>query len=246
MIWIIGGTSEGEYLSKTLENIPHIITLGTEEGMKYYHRENYQYKRMSKEDMADFINDERIDLVIDLTHPFAVNVSRNAREVCQELEIPYKRYERPSIKGFEHTRAFESYDECFEYLDKNFKGTLFVTTGVNHVEYYEEVRNDNRFIYRVLPMIESVSKLVNLGVHIKDIVAMVGPFNEDIEKEFYKFYKADAVVMKDSGQRGGTLEKLKAAEELGLETFLIRREEAQDQSFVDFVSEIKDLIANKK
>ena len=77
MIWIIGGTSEGDCFSKRLGDTPHIITLGTREGLNYYSGANYQFKRMDFDEMKEFIREKNIHIVIDLTHPFAVNVSQN-------------------------------------------------------------------------------------------------------------------------------------------------------------------------
>lgn len=238
MIWIVGGTHEGDYLSKKLKDIPHIVTLGTREGLNYFKGENYIYKRLGGyEGMKEFINENEINLVIDVTHPFAVNVSKNAKAAAEAMDIPYYRYERNLSQKGEHTIEFSSYEECFQYLE-SWKGTLFVTTGSNRVEDFERVRGDNRFIYRGLPMVDSVTKLNNLGIHIKDIVAMVGPFNKDIDMEFIKFFDADAVVMKDSGKVGGTEEKIKAAEEMGITSFLIKREKEGNEDFDDFVKEI--------
>lgn len=246
MIWIVGGTHEGDLLSKKLNNIPHIVTLGTREGLDYYKGEHYLYKKLGGyEGMKKFIAENNIEMVIDVTHPFAVNVSKHAKSAAEDMKIPYYRYERNLSKIGKHTVEFNSYEECFEYL-KNWKGTLFVTTGSNRVEDFEKVRGENRFIYRVLPMVDSVTKLNNLGIHIRDIVAMVGPYNKNIDMEFLKFFNADAVVMKDSGKVGGTEEKIKAAEEMGVTSFLIKREKEGNEDFEDFVNEIFTILKDTK
>lgn len=245
MIWIIGGTYEGDYISKKLKEYPHVVTLGTKEGLDYFEGENYLYKRLGGyEGMKKFIKENDIDLVVDVTHPFAKNVSKNGKKAAKDLNVPYYRYERNLSKTGKHTIEFSSYEECFSYLE-NWEGTLFVTTGSKRVEDFEKVRGENRFIYRVLPMVDSVTKLNNLGIHIKDIVAMVGPFYKSIDVEFLKFFGADAVVMKDSGKVGGTEEKIKAAEELGITSFLIKRKKDGDYSFSDFVKNILDIVDKK-
>lgn len=241
MIWVIGGTSEGEYFSKRLGSIPHIVTLGTKEGLNFYKGENYKYNRMDGEEMKNFIVEENIHMAIDLSHPFAFNVSREAKKACEESGIEYLRFERNTTKLGKNTMQFSTYEECFKFL-KDYQGTVLITTGSNRVEDFEKIRNDNRFIYRVLPMVESVTKLTKLGIHIKDIIAMVGPFTKDLDKEFYKFFNVDAVVMKDSGKSGGTDEKIQACEELGIKSFVITRFENTGETFEDFVDEIIEKI----
>lgn len=241
MIWVIGGTSEGDYFSNRLGRIPHIVTLGTEEGLNFYKGENYRYKRMDGEEMKKFIAEENIQMAIDLSHPFALNVSREAKKVCEESGVEYFRFERNTTKLGKNTREFSAYEECFEFL-KDYQGTVLITTGSNRVEDFEKIRNDNRFIYRVLPMVESVTKLTKLGIHIKDIIAMVGPFTKDLDKEFYKFFNVDAVVMKDSGKSGGTEEKIKACEEMGIKSLVITRFENEGETFENFVNKMIERI----
>lgn len=243
MIWIVGGTSEGDYFSKKLKEIPHIITLGTKEGLEYYSGKNYQYKRMTLEDMVDFIEKENINTVVDLSHPFAVNVSNNAKKASEKRKIPYFRYEREVTELGKNSIEFKSYEECFEYL-KTWEGTLFLTTGSNRAEDFEKVRKENRFVYRILPMVESVEKLKNLNKNIKDIVAMVGPFTKELDKEIYKFYKVDGVVMKDSGKAGGTREKILACEELKIKSFVITRENKEMGEFSEFVEKFLENYKN--
>lgn len=241
MIWIIGGTSEGECFSKRLGDTPHIITLGTKEGLNYYTGENYHYKRMDFNQMKEFIKSEKIHLVIDLTHPFAVNVSHNAKKACKDEGIEYYRFERNVTEFGKNTIEFCTYEECFAFL-MEYKGTVLMTTGSNRVEDFEKVRGGNRFIYRILPMVDSITKLNNLGVHIKDIVAMVGPFTKELDMEFYKFFKVDAVVMKDSGEAGGTDKKIEACEKLGIKSFVITRKKESCKNFNEFIEEMFEII----
>lgn len=241
MIWIIGGTGEGEAFSKILGDIPHIVTLGTREGLNYFKGQAYKYKRMDSQEMINFIKDEGVKLTIDLSHPFAVNVSANAKEACKACGIDYYRYERQIINSGINTHEFSNYEECFEYL-KTFKGTLLITTGSNRVEDFEKVRRDNRFIYRILPMVDSVTKLNNLNIHMRDIIAMVGPFSKNYEIELYKYLRLDGVVMKDSGKAGGTDQKISACDELGLKSFVISRTGEDSESFRDFSDKMFKII----
>lgn len=241
MIWVIGGTSEGEFFSKKLGDIPHIVTLGTKEGLNYYEGDNYQFNRMDYEQMRNFIKSENIDFVVDLSHPFAINVSHDAKRACRDECVEYHRFDRDVTEFGKNTIEFANYEECFEYLE-SFQGSVFITTGSNRVEDFEKIKGNNRFIYRVLPMVESITKLINLNIHIKDIVAMVGPFTKDLDIEMYKFLGVDCVVMKDSGDAGGTSEKIKACEELGIKSFVITRTKEKGVDFNRFVEDILKMI----
>ena len=52
-------------------------------------------------------------------------------------------------------------------------------------------------------------------------------------------YKADYVIMKDSGAKAGTIEKIKACEKLGILAIVIGRE---DEEGIGSLDEIEDII----
>lgn len=54
--------------------------------------------------LAKFLEDESVTLVIDATHPFAAQMSRNAFEACSNCRLPLLRLERPAWKPLEEDR----------------------------------------------------------------------------------------------------------------------------------------------
>ena len=99
-------------------------------------------------------------------------------------------------------------------------------------------RHYNRFIYRILPALESIKIANKHHVSIKNIVAILGPFSKDYNKLMFSEYKSDYVVMKDSGVKGGTLEKIKACEELNIYPLIISREKEEGINNLDEVEKI--------
>jgi len=59
---------------------------------------------------------------------------------------------------------------------------------------------------------------------MEDIVAMLGPVSEELNYQMFRDFKADYVVMKDSGKEGGTLEKINACKRLGITPVVILRQ----------------------
>ena len=110
------------------------------------------------------------------------------------------------------------------------------------VHKYEEVKGDNRFIYRVLPMVESICRLHDLNVHIKDVIAMVGPFSIDLNIQLIKEFNADHMIMKDSGSSGGTNEKIAACMETGIVPIIIKRNSESTESLSEFTNKMIKII----
>ncbi len=42
------------------------------------------------------LKENQVNILIDASHPYALEVTKNAREVSKDLNIEYVRYERPS------------------------------------------------------------------------------------------------------------------------------------------------------
>lgn len=235
MIWIIGGTTEArELASKLKESDDYIITVATEGGLDFLDTDKVFVGRLSLDEMTRFAKERKIEAIVDLSHPYATIVSHNAKKVSDELGIKYIRYVRKKSEYPDDVVYLNSYEECYEYL-KNVKGTVFFTTGSKNVGDFEKVRGDNRFVYRILPAIESIEICNIHNVHMRDIVAILGPFSVEFNKSMLLEYKAEYCVMKDSGKNGGTMEKLQACQHLGVVPIIIGRDDEEGISNLDTI-----------
>lgn len=239
MIWIIGGTSDTRRLLNILNRKDYIITLATEEGREFFPDENLKVGRLNLNEMGKFIENEEIKIIIDTSHPYAEIVSANARKISKKKDLLYLRYIRPkSIEDEDIIHAEDIKD--LQNILKNIKGTVLFTTGSKNIPDFEIFKGDNRFIYRILPVKSSLEIAENAGVKIKDIICMTGPFSEEMNIATINEYKADYMVTKDSGDIGGTLEKLNAAKKTDTKLILLdRKKEKGYHSFQDIIKEIE-------
>jgi len=143
------------------------------------------------------------------------------------------------------TRNFSAYSisRCREFL-KGVNGCVFFTTGSKNIKDFEPVRGSNRFVYRVLPTVESIAECQKNNVKLRDIIAALGPFSEELNLAMFKEYGADYVVMKDSGKEGGTDEKIKACRRLRIKAVIIGRQNEKGAEDLDAV--INLIQQNKK
>ncbi len=186
---------------------------------------------MDRDEMTAFIISNKTDLIVDASHPYAFEVSENAREAAELTGVEYLRFSR-SKSNVERAHRVESMDECLEFL-KGVSGCVFFTTGSNHIEDFENVRGENRFVYRVLPTKESMEICRKNNVALKDIIGLLGPFSLEMNLSMFGEFKPDYVVMKNSGRRGGTEEKLEACHRLGIDPVIIQRKDETGFSDLD-------------
>ena len=110
MIWVIGGTKDSrDFLEKFIKYDKDIIvSTATEYGAKLI--ENLPVKtsseKMDKEAMLKFVENNNITKVIDTSHPYAFEVSKNAMEVAEEKNIEYFRFEREEVDFLKNNGAY--------------------------------------------------------------------------------------------------------------------------------------------
>lgn len=245
MILVLGGTCDALEIASGIYQLTKDVTISTatEYGLEVS-RDRFPgqiiFGRMDREALKRYMKEQGVDHVIDASHPYAENISRNAISVCQELGVHYLRFERPVVDQVNNrTIICGSLEQAGELVEE-MPGKVFVTTGINNIEkMLTKISDKNRLKIRVLPQSETINKLENLGLNANHIVAMKGPFSE--EMNFLMFQEAGSVILicKDSGTQGGTDHKLMAAARLGMKIILIRRPDLLYPNKFEQVTEIK-------
>ena len=109
---------------------------------------------------------------------------------------------------------------CVEYL-KSTEGNILLTTGSKELPAYAELHN--RIYARVLPMQASLDICAHSGIAPERIIAMQGPFDEEMNLDLLKMTKAKYMVTKDTGGPGGYGAKISAAKKAGVQAIIIGR-----------------------
>jgi precorrin-6A/cobalt-precorrin-6A reductase len=230
VIGLILGTSEGRNILSLLNKYTDDIFVSTASAYGGELLKDYRYKiintrPLSVQEMVSTFKENSIKILVDATHPYAVEATKNIMEACSSISISYVRYERPPVlSSFKSEKIIEieNYEELYEKL-KNIKGTILNTTGSNNIENIKNLRLPNRVVHRVLPTVESITKCLSLGIKVEDIVAIKGPVSYELNCSFIREYDTEAIILKDSGVQGGTEEKLRACMDLGIYAFVLKR-----------------------
>jgi precorrin-6x reductase len=166
-------------------------------------------------------------LVVDATHPYAEEASRNISAACQNSGIPLLRVLR---KGAEDRDCFifGNTTDLLAWL-KGEPGNIFVTTGSSHAALFRELPDfQNRVWLRVLPSLDSLRVCLELGYPPERLIGMQGPFNEELNRAMFRAANARILVTKNSGAAGGFPEKARAAQSLGMLTAVLAKPEEPD------------------
>ena len=125
-VLLFGGTTEGRELAARLAGRGQrtILCVATDYGREVLEPEllanpclDVRIGRMDAEEMRRLILEEEPGLVVDATHPYADQVTRNVREACEKTGREYLRCLRPA-SGLECLEGMRlpSGEECFREL----------------------------------------------------------------------------------------------------------------------------------
>lgn len=193
-------------------------------------------KRMDQNEMIELVKKYNLNAIVDVTHPYAKEVTVNAQNASKCMNIPYFRYERKKTL-YDGVTVVNSYDEAVKALDGK-SHNILLTIGSNYSHLFIHLRETNNVYLRVLPTVSVIEKCINIGYLPKEIIAIQGPFSKAFNKATYDEYDIDVVVTKDSGSIGGTLDKIQPALEAGIEVILIDREKCTDNRMYDDIDEM--------
>lgn len=251
---IFAGTTEGRRLSELLaaSEIGHTVCVATAYGEIVLSRHplvQIHQGRMDREEIRSFIQKERFTLVIDATHPYAKEITRNIKAAVEELrreemQVSYLRLKRDemSCRG-QHVTYFETNATCAHALEHT-EGNILLTTGSKELSpYCQNEAVKSRLYVRVLPSAESLSLCMEQGICGKQILAMQGPFTVELNEAIIRQYQIACVVTKESGATGGYPEKIEAAQRAGASVFVIGRPtEEEGASFSEICCGLEKLL----
>lgn len=230
MILVLAGTSDARELAIEIKSAGYelLTTVVTDNAAKSMEEAGIpvQVGRLTASDIALLIKEKGFQAVVDASHPFAEDASRNALTGAQEAGVPYIRYERESQSFQDKLITFvDDYEQAAELAAEK-KGVVMLTTGSKTLHIFAEKLvglADTTLVARMLPRKDNMEKCEQLGVEQKNIVAMQGPFTKELNKALYAQYKVTLMITKESGKVGAVDDKLEAALEMGIETIIIGR-----------------------
>ena len=242
-ILIFGGTTEGRLLAEYChqQEIEAYVSVVSGYGADLLPESEYLHVlsgRMAGEAMEGFMKRASIRAVFDATHPYAAEATRNIKEACGRARVSYLRVTRESAaaenpggdSGKGPAAAFSSQvvyvhsvEEAVCYL-KDREGDILVTTGSKELAAYTALPGyEERLYVRVLPSCAAISACEDIGIRGKRIIAMQGPFSEEMNRAMIRQLGVRYLVTKEAGTAGGFLEKLSAAEALSVTAVVIGR-----------------------
>ncbi|WP_171102266.1 cobalt-precorrin-6A reductase [Ruegeria sp. HKCCD7255] len=184
-----------------------------------------------------YLRENTITHVVDATHPFAAQMSRNAIEACTATQIPLAALTRPPwVAGpgdtWQHVADVPAAVAALAGAPRR----VFLATGRLHLEAFA-AQPQHHYLLRLVDEPD--------GVPLPQAYVVVarGPFTEESDRALMQHHGTQLVVSKNAGGTGARA-KLDAARSLGLPVLMIDRPSLPQRVELSHVSQVLDWLAH--
>ena len=241
-ILILGGTTEARELAGNLAALGCDVTVSLA-GRTAAIRDQGVPIRVGgfggPEGLADYLQSQRIDVLIDATHPYAAVMSRNAADAARASGVPLLALHRAPWEPCPGDRWQEvgDVDQAVAALG-DAPRRVFLALGRKEVDAFSAAPQHAYLVRSVDPVDPP------LAVPRAVYVVARGPFDEPDERRLLEQHGIEQMVCRNSGGPAAYA-KLAAARALGIPVLLIRRPPLPDVPAVASADEVVAWLAQR-
>jgi precorrin-6A/cobalt-precorrin-6A reductase len=219
-VLILGGTGEGVQLAERLSERVDMTVISSLAGRVSEPKLPKGLVRVGGfgglDAFASYLAEEKINVIIDATHPFATRISQNAEVACRRLELPLIALIRPPWRRIDGDRWYEvaDFQSAAKFVDVKM-GRVFLSIGRQELGSFCEC-NDTWFLIRAIEQ-----PMGCLPPHHR-VLLQRGPFEFQDELQLLRDHSIDYVISKNSGGLA-TYTKIEAARSLGIPVVMVNR-----------------------
>ena len=205
-VWILSGTADGPILAERLIKLDYVVFISV---VSYKAGNVYPLNSKlhiftgilnNKEEIKDFIIKNQINFIVDATHPFAINISKNLISACSDISLPFFRFER--TYQYKSNVEIISNFEGITHIDIKNKNILLAigSRSLSEVARFYSGLGANIFA-RILATPQSISKGFSSCIN-NSRLAILNPSNSkenNLEHYLCKYWRIDFIICRDSG-----------------------------------------------
>lgn len=253
MILLLGGTSETSPTAVRLaeEGYSVLVSTATDAELEIGNHPGISRRtgRLTEADMLSLVRERGISAIVDVTHPYAMNVRTTAVLVAVRADIPYFTFIRPSSGCFEEDMLMAKTHEEAAALAFAVGKPVLLTTGSRNLDPYVQAsrRTGISLMVRVLNQGESLAACQKAGLSANQLILGRGPFTVSENRATIKTHNVGVLVTKDSGIQGGVEEKITAARLESCKVVIVQRPDLNSQNGYNSIEEmVNAIVLNSK
>ena len=229
---ILGGTTEAAEFAARAVDIPNVEVISSLAGRTQQPNTLPGAVRVGGfggvAGLTNYLQEHRIDLLIDATHPFAAQISWNAAISADRALIPRLSIVRPAWKSEPHWIDVES-NEAAAAILPDLAQRIFLTIGRQELPTFAGLTT----LWFLMRMIDPPAD--GTAIPPGEVLLARAPFSVEQERSWLQNYRIQAIVSKNSGGNA-TVSKLIAARELNLPVVMVQRPQMPDGESVSDIN----------
>lgn len=239
-VLILAGTGEGRHLAEDLSQDERYRVCVSIAGLTRKPIPTSVKQRVGgfggADGLADFLKQENVDVLVDATHPFAANISKNAVEAstlagCPLLRVARKPWEK---RPGDIWQPVATLDAAVAKLPRE-DARVFLSVGRQSLQPFA-VKPQHHYLIRVIDPPDVPAQMVK-----HEIVVGLGPFSVAEDVALFQKHRIDLVVTKNSGG-AATQSKIDAARELKIPVVIVDRPVLPDANVGETVCSVSEAI----
>ena len=253
MILLLGGTSETALIAETLANAGYEVLVSTATKIPLNTGRDLTIKhrigRLTEDGMIRLIRKNGVRALVVATHPYASEARETAFRAAEATGIYCAAFVRPGVLcDKDGVRWAGSHEEAAVEAFKIGEPVLLTTGSKNLTPYAREAARTGIALFaRVLSQPNSIAACIRAEIPENRIITGMGPFSVEENLKQINEYGIGVLVTKDSGEAGGVLEKMKAAQMADCAVVAVARPELPpDNVFEDIPLLVKALTLHVK
>ena len=205
-VWILSGTADGPILAERLIKLDYIVFISV---VSYKAGNVYPLNSKlhiftgilnNKKEIKDFILKHQINFIVDATHPFAINISKNLISACSDISLPIFRYERV-YQYKSNVKIISNFEDMAHETIKN--KNILLAIGSRALSEVAKLYSDlgANIFARILATPHGISKGFSSCINHSRL-AILNPNNSkgnNLEYYLCKYWSIDYILCRDSG-----------------------------------------------
>ncbi len=227
MILIFGGTTEGRTAARVCDKGGQTYYYSTKNGDQVIECEKgiVISGDMDSMQISEFCKKHNIRLIINAAHPFAEALHKNIYNASKKTAVPVIRFGRKSVTyPYKKIKWFDSFDHALNYIKSQDIKTLLALTGVKSAHGLLEYSKTHKVFLRIMDRFES-NKIIDACGYPRENIIYYDTDDDKRDSKLFVKLNPDAILMKESGESGGTDTKILEASQLDIPAFIIKKPE---------------------
>jgi precorrin-6x reductase len=233
-VLVFGGTVEGRQLVEWLDarGCSVVVCVATDYGASLLPsggRVTCLQGPLSHEEKLSLVDGHSFCCIVDATHPYAQHITQSVARLGAEAGLPVIRVLREDGEADAFGERVPDARAAAKLVAES-EGNVLLTTGSKDLDVYVAALADapQRLYVRILPLASAVEHAAELGIPTSHLIAMQGPFSQELNEALIRQLDIRTLVTKQSGASGGFEEKVAAARACQVRLIVIERPEERE------------------